>query len=70
MFIYILFSDITVGFAPDTYMFPDQTADVNLMLVVSGLSPGVLECDINVEISYNDGPKASRLPIYTCLQSC
>ena len=43
-------------------MFPDQTANVNLMLVVSGLSPGVLECDINVEISYNDGPKASRLP--------
>ena len=51
-------------------MFPDQTADVNLILAVSGLSPGVLECDIDVEISYIDGPKASRLCMLQELQSC
>ena len=31
------------------------------MLQVSDLTPGALECDIEVTIAYNDGPKASKL---------
>ena len=42
-------------------MFPDEDSDEELMLQVSGLAFGVLECDIDVTITYNDGPKASKL---------
>ena len=53
-------ADITVGFNPATYMFADEDASQFLTLVVSDLAPGVLECDVDVEIAYNDGPKASK----------
>ena len=53
--------DITVGFVPDVYMFPEQTAAVELMLQVSGLTHGDLECDIYVTIAYENGSKASKL---------
>ena len=42
-------------------MFPEQTAAVELMLQVSGLTHGDLECDIYVTIAYENGSKASKL---------
>ena len=54
-------TDITVGFVPEYYIFFEQDTAVQLTLQVSDLAPGVLECDIEVTIAYNDGPKASKL---------
>ena len=52
-------TDITVAFVPDSYMFPGGSGENMLILEVSGLGSGVLECEVDVNIVYNDGPKAS-----------
>ena len=54
-------ADITVGFRPSEYIFNDGMGPVSLMLVVSGLDAGILECTVNVTLVYTDGPKASKL---------
>ena len=53
-------SDITVGFSPSEYVFNETIGAVSLMLVVSGLDPGVLECPVDVTIEYTDGSGASK----------
>ena len=50
-----------VGFDPNMYMFNGGMGDVSLMLVVSSLGSGILECPVNVSIVYTDGPKAGKL---------
>ena len=53
-------SDITVEFSPSVYMFNETIGLVSLMLVVSGLGSGILECPVDVTIEYTDG-EASEL---------
>ena len=64
--IYLLlqYAEITVGFDPSVYMFTDGMGAVFLMLVVSNLDSGVLECPVDVTIDYTDGAKASKNMFY------
>ena len=52
-------AEVTVGFSQPVYQFMGGMGAVELMLVVSGLGAGILECDVDVSIIYTDGPKAS-----------
>ena len=52
-----------MGFNPSVYTFNEGMGAVSLMLVVSGLGSGVLECPVNVTINYTDGPEASKLSL-------
>ena len=54
------FTEVTVGFDPSTYDFIGGMGAVSLMLVVSGLNNGILECDVDVTVVYTDGPKAGN----------
>ena len=54
-------ADITVGFDPSVYMFNEGMGAVSLVLVVSGLGSGILECPVDVTITYTDGAEASEL---------
>lgn len=57
-----------MGFDPSVYNFNGGAGAVTLTLVVSGLGTGILECDVDVTVVYNDGPKASKLLIHCISQ--
>ena len=53
-----------MGFNPNAYIFEDGVGPVVLTLEVSGLAVGaILECPVDVNVIYNDGPKASKLRV-------
>ena len=52
-------AEANVGFSQSTYVFVGGAGSVNLVLVVSLVDTGILECPVEVMIEYMDGPKAS-----------